>query len=217
MNTGATGGWSEMKLILGVIAEERGDINVLEKLTEKIIQPNKFSIKPFVSHGSGKLRNKCSSWISILSRRGCTHFVVLHDLDDKELTQLQQTLSTLVPKDFSSKTLVLIPVREIESWLMCDPKAIMEVFGMRDTPKLPSHPEAEVDAKKALSVAVYLASKKQYVNTIHNARIAEAMALSALSKCESFGDYPKFLNEASGRRSSKKRKKKATVRKRHRK
>ena len=47
---------------IGVIAEEKNDIDVIYELTCKIIKENQFSFSHFIGHGCGKVRKKCNAW-----------------------------------------------------------------------------------------------------------------------------------------------------------
>ena len=83
-----------MALKIGVIAEEHNDIDVIYQLTCRLTPENTFTFSRRVAHGCGRLANKCQSWSRDLVRRGCTHLIVIHDLDDKD----QNTLIIKVKK-----------------------------------------------------------------------------------------------------------------------
>ena len=178
---------------IGVIAEETNDVDVLYNLTCKLIDESTFSFKKFVGHGCGKLRRKCSAWASNLLSRGCSYLIVIHDLDNNNLDALQHELSVAIAHTSFESSLILIPVREMESWLLTDPQALMSVFNLRKTPKLPSKPETIIDPKKELTQVVWATGKKQYINTIHNAKIAKALRLNMIKKCKSFRPFPEFV------------------------
>lgn len=180
---------------IGVIAEEVNDVDVLYHLTCKLMDEASFSFKKFVGHGCGKLRKKCSAWASNLLARGCSYLVVIHDLDDADRSALHAELSAAVANAAFEASLILIPVREMEAWLLTDPQAITAVFNLKRKPKLPTQPESVVDPKKKLGQIVWAAGRKQYVNTIHNARIAREMRISKAKACKSFCPLPKFVTE----------------------
>lgn len=178
---------------IGVIAEETNDVDVLYQLTCKLMDESSFSFKKFVGHGSGKLRKKCSAWASNLLARGCSHLIVIHDLDNADLNVLQEELSAAIAHATFEASLILIPIREMESWLLTDPQAIVAVFKLRSTPKLPSRPETLMDPKKKLAQIVWASGKKQYFNTIHNAKIAKESRIQMVKKCKSFCPFPEFV------------------------
>ena len=182
---------------LGVIAEEKNDIEVLYELTRKLIHENSFSFSHFVGHGCGKLRRKCGAWAQNLMERGCTLLVVIHDLDERNEVELRATLEGHIKGLAFKHSVVLIPIEEIEAWLLSDPNAIKTVFKMRKVPRVPSHPESIRDPKQYLSNLVNKNSKSHYLNTIHNRKIAAELAIGSLKRCPSFSRYPTFLVEAT--------------------
>lgn len=180
---------------IGVIAEETNGVDVLYHFTSKLINESSFSFKKFVGHGCGKLRRKCSAWARNLLARGCSHLIVIHDLDSGDLGALHKELTAAVAHVPFEASLILIPVREIEAWLLTDPQAVAAVFKLRRDPKLPSRPETLQDPKKKLAQIVWTAGKKQFVNTIHNAKIAKASRISMVKKCKSFRPFPAFAKK----------------------
>lgn len=179
---------------IGVIAEDTSDVEVLYELTCKLMDERSFSFKKFVGRGCGKLRSKCSSWAHNLSQRGCQYLVVVHDLDRYKEADLRSQLSTSVsPADFDAY-LILIPKRELEAWLLTDSKALKTVFNMPKLPKIPANSENLTDPKKTISRIVRISTRKDYVNTIHNKKIAGAMRISKAKNCVSFRPYPKFIS-----------------------
>lgn len=185
---------------IGVIAEEDNDVEVISELIAKCIKRNAFSVSRFVGHGCGKLRNKCSVWATTLRDRGCAVIIVVHDLDRNSLTSLRRFLESAVATAKPENSIVLIPIEELEAWLLCDPAAIRDVFHMRRLPKTPNHPESVKDPKEYLEELVNKNSRTHYLNTVHNERIAAKMHLSCLSRCPSCSDLPQFLRPIFNRR-----------------
>jgi len=179
---------------IGVIAEDKSDVDVLYELTCKITEEADFSFKMFVGHGCGKLRRKCTAWAENLVRRGCSHLVVLHDLDNNIESELRAYLSSRVSDIGFDGYIILIPVREIESWLLTDALAIKSAFHMRKQPVLPGEPEKIMHPKEKLRDIVWNSTKKHYVNAIHNKKIASEIKIVRANKCQSFKPYPIFIS-----------------------
>ena len=95
---------------IGVIAEEKNDVDVLYELTCKVIAENSFRISHFVGHGCGKLRRKCRAWAENLILQGCTRIVVIHDLDNNTEAELRRQLDHELDGLRIERSLVLIPV-----------------------------------------------------------------------------------------------------------
>lgn len=179
---------------IGVIAEEYNDVEVLYELTCKLIDENRFSFSKFVGHGCGKLRKKCTAWAENLLKRGCTHLVVLHDLDRNNEQLLRLELTHCVSSIGFRGYVILLPIQEIEAWLLVDPKALKLVFNMDKIPKLPTSPEAVQHPKEKLRDIVWKSTGKHYVNTFHNKMIAAASHISKVKMCQSFRPYPIFIH-----------------------
>ena len=182
-------------MLIGVIAEDRSDIEVLYALTCKLAESSQFSFKPFAGGGCGMLRRKCTAWAENLLSRGCTHLVVIHDLDNNNEIKLRQEIMQQVKGIRFKRYIILIPVREIEAWLLADPEAIQTVFSLRKMPKVPKSPESILSAKEKLRDIVWQCGQKRYVNTIHNRKIAEHATLARLQICKSFTPYPAFIKQ----------------------
>ncbi len=182
---------------IGVIAEDVSDVETLYEFTCKIAPEASFRFMKFVGHGCGKLRRKCKAWAGNLKDRGCEYLIVVHDLDDRAEPTLRAELEALIPESEFSGHLVLIPVRELEAWLLCDSPALKTVFGSRLLPKIPAHPETLADPKKELRVRVRKAEGSQYLHTIHNKRIASASQVDLVEKkCQSFKPFVAFIQSA---------------------
>ena len=181
-----------MALNVGVIAEEQNDIDVLYEITCKLILEKEFSFSKFAAHGCGKLRKKCKPWSQNLIKRGCKLIVIMHDLDDNDVSDLRNELEKSVG-GIGTVHLILIPIHEIEAWLLSDPVAIKQTFHMKKLPRVPLHPETILKPKEHLRDIVWKYCKKHYINTIHNKTIANQTNLDKLSVCPSFLPYPKFI------------------------
>lgn len=180
-------------LIIGLIAEDDSDIDVATVILNKYAERSKFSIQKFVGNGCGKLRNKCASWAKNLINSGCRYIIVLHDADRLGEEKVRKTLvEKLSPKRFPN-AIIVIPVEELEAWLLCEPEAIRATFNLKEMPKTYKNCEAVNSPKEELCRIIYSASRKRYLNTVHNKRIAEKIQLASLRKCSSFQPLDKFI------------------------
>ena len=178
---------------IGIIAEAQSDIDVLYEITCKLTAENNFSFSRFVAHGCGRLRCKCRAWAQNLIQRGCTQLIVLHDLDDKDEIALRTGLKNDVSGIGFNGHIILIPIYEIEAWLLCDSTALQRTFNMTRTPGIPSQPERVRHPKERLRDIVWHECHRQYINTIHNKRIAAEIQIGQLNRCRSFRPYPSYL------------------------
>lgn len=185
-----------MSIFIGVIAEDISDVDVIEEIIAKKRKRNYFKIKKFVGHGCGKVRSKCRDWASNLRIQRCALLIVMHDLDENNLDELRAELQNALCPSPIAKHIIVIPIREIEAWLLADHHAINKTFGLHL--KKITNPEEIRRPKERLRDLVYLKSNKSkvYVNTIHNRRIAANASLKELGRCSSFVPLNDFLSHA---------------------
>jgi len=174
---------------IGIIAEDDSDVAVLRELTLTLLRPRVVGFKKFVGDGSGKLRRKCGSWAINLVKQGCPWIVVVHDLDQHNETDLRNQLTSAIAPARAPLSLVLIPKREIEAWLLYDQRAIASTFKAQKLPKLPGNPESLADPKKHLRDLVRKNYAKDYLHTIHNAQIASRINPNSLRPSRSFSPH----------------------------
>ncbi|MHB8085754.1 MAG: DUF4276 family protein [Dehalococcoidia bacterium] len=185
-----------MSVQIGIIAEEQNDVDVLYEFTCKLTAENSFQFSKFLGHGCGRIRKKCKVWALNLAKRGCTHLVVMHDLDELNENKLRTELASGIKGSKFASHIILIPIYELEAWLLCDAMALRKTFDMKILPGVPGTPETIRDPKKRLRDIVWKCCKKHYINTVHNKKIAQATNIKRLSLCPSFAQYPKFVKSS---------------------
>jgi hypothetical protein len=184
--------WKLSKKI-GIIAEDISDIEVVSEILAKYLNENDFTVKKFVGHGCGKLRNKCASWAKLLTKQGCSHILLFHDLDRHCETVLRNELEYKIRLQSVCDSIVVIPNEEMEAWLLSDPQAIKSVFSLKSKPKYIPDCEAIISPKEYLQKVVWALGRKKYLNTVHNKRIANLTSLNNLKRCRSFKVLDEYL------------------------
>ncbi|MET0107227.1 MAG: DUF4276 family protein, partial [Sedimenticola sp.] len=154
-----------------------------------------FSIKKFVGNGCGKLRSKCGSWASMLSKLGCEHIMIFHDRDRNDEKDIRHIIETKVCKVDYPNSIIVIPVEELEAWLLADAKAIKVAFNLKKAPKKIGNCEAIESPKEFLRDVVWNIGKKRYLNTMHNKKIAEHSNISNFLRCKSYRPFDKYVRE----------------------
>lgn len=185
-----------MGKVIGVIAEDYSDVEVLKEIIKKVFLKKPFKVNKFVGNGCGKIKGKCHQWSHILHKQGCESLILIQDLDNSEVGELTGELQVALEQCPISNYIVIVPVREIESWLLCDPDAIRQALNLEHLPKEVPNPEAILDPKNKMRDIIRVASKKsvRYLNTAHNHRIAAEARLEKLRKCNSFRPLEQFLS-----------------------
>jgi len=179
---------------IGIIAEDDSDVDVIRSIISKVTR-RKFGIGKFVGHGCGKLRSKCRAWSGNLRKRGCRVLILVHDLDSGDLGDLGTSLAGALAPCPINPNIIVIPVREIEAWLLADHEAIRKAMNISKQVGKVSNPEGIPRPKEHLRdlISVRSGHKIRYVNSIHNVKIAEACSLSSLRRCSSFRPLEDFL------------------------
>jgi len=180
---------------IGIIAEDNSDVEVVYEIFKKYIKDNEFKISKFVGNGCGKLRSKCDSWADNLFRSGCDYVFIFHDQDRCCKIKLRKLLENKIcPKEYPN-SLIVIPVEELESWLLSDSEAIKNVFGLKKQPKQIASCEDIKSPKEFLRDLIWTSGKKRYLNTVHNKKIAQETSLDNLKRCSSFSQFNDFVVE----------------------
>lgn len=177
---------------MGIIAEDNSDVSVIREITLTLLRPRTIGFKHFVGNGCGKLRRKCGAWARNLVLQGCPWIVVVHDLDVHDERQLRASLNAAVQPAGARASVILIPKREIEAWLLYDGRAIAAAFRERQHPPLPGNPESLSDPKKHMRDLIWRRYRKDYLNTVHNGLIARHIDVRQLRGSGSFAPHLTF-------------------------
>ena len=182
-----------MKL-LGLIAEDQSDVDVVRELTQKLARSN-FRIKRFLGHGCGRIHAKSRAWAEHLQRQGCSLLILISDLDGQRLTKLSATLHAAINPCPIQQHVIVIPVREIEAWLLADHEAITRALNLRRPMKKQPNPEAIQNPKERLRDLIRERSNGRisYLNTVHNEKIAKHVHIENLKRCPSFACFKDFI------------------------
>ena len=185
--------------VLGVIAEGKSDVEVVGVLAGKIAGRS-IPIRSAVGRGCGRLQKHALPWARELHRRGCTRLMLVCDLDQNDLPELTARLSKALEAAPIARRVVVIPVREIEAWLLADHEAVNRAFTGRRALKQQANPESLVDPKSRLGEWVSQRSERrvEYVSTVHNAQIARHAQVAQLRRCTSFRGFEAFVREHIG-------------------
>ncbi len=180
---------------IGIIAEDRSDVDSTRVLINKITCNNRIGIKSFVGKGCGKLKKKCSAWAGQLKERGCYKLILIHDLDRNDIVDLRIKIDMAIYPCPINKYLICIPVQELEAWLLSDPDGIKDAMKLRKAPKVKGLPENIDSPKEYLGKIIHIYSDGEiiYINTKHNQKIAHALSIDKAKRCPSFSPFHDFL------------------------
>jgi hypothetical protein len=190
-----------MRIHIGIIAEDKSDVEVIDAIIAKISKVP-YAIHRFVGSGCAKIRAKCGAWAQNLRDRGCKLLIVVHDSDNSDPNKLKNEIKAALGSSAVGSYLIVIPVREIEAWLLADHGAISRALKLSYPLNKISNPESVLRPKEKLRDLIYTKSRPQikYVNAVHNKKIAMECTLQNLGRCESFLALKTFLGDNLVRR-----------------
>jgi len=179
---------------VGIIAEDSSDIDTLNVLLRRIV-PTNFKLKRYDAKGCSKLTRKCCAVSKGWVRDNTTHIIICRDCDKNDCAALYRDLRSEVSSIDKHEELIciVIPIEEIEAWLMADHKAFNKRF-LKMNLKAINNPENVSNPKEFLSrQSRGKNSKPRYVNSIHNKELAGMVDIEAvINKCPSFHPFYSF-------------------------
>ncbi len=182
---------------VGIIAEDDSDVAAAKVLIRRLAKSDNIGFKKFVGQGCGRIKRKCQSWANTLKIKGCRYLVLIHDLDRNNLDALRTNLEAAISPSPIMPYLICIPIEEMEAWWLSDPQAIRKALNLQVTPKIKGHPQSIASPKEHIGTLVRQCSNKTkiYLNTEHNAKIAEHLSLSKARQCDSFIPFCDFVTK----------------------
>lgn len=185
-----------MAIRIGVIAENHSDIDIFEEIARKISK-KEIVLRKFVGRGCGKIKKECADWARNLKEQNCSLLVLIHDLDDNDLSRLKQQLNDALHPPSIKNNIVVVPVREIEAWLLSDESAIRSAMNIKSPVAAIGNPESIDNPKEYLERLVERKTngRKHYLNTAHNKKIAALLNIAKVKKCKSFLPLELFLSQ----------------------
>lgn len=191
------------ELMLGVLAEDSNDCDVIDTLigrilAEKQVLAGQYKVHKRADKGCAKLLRKARPWIRELTDRGCRSIILVHDRDRNDEAQLRTKLSALPVPDGVSR-LVCIPVEEIEAWFFASPKVLQLVCRERGASHVHASPHLIANPKEALKKLSLGANRRPRYSENDNTRLAAALELDACARrCPAFRELRQFIHQLAG-------------------
>lgn len=175
--------------MLGVLAEDKSDVASIIALLRRLLPRPNIHIQPKAFGGGAELVRKGARILELMKSCGCNGFVICHDADGPDPEAKRQEVHRCVvrPAQADHGACVLIPVQEIEAWVLADTSAISAVIPTLKLKPINS-PEQVRDPKERLrNLSRKRGAKPLYVPAIHNAKVLARADLEVLSsRCPSF-------------------------------
>lgn len=190
-----------------VLAEGDSDALMLRTIIERLSDDGKGGARVRVKEkgycGSGELYRIGARDLKALARLDFERFVVCFDADREcPKAKRDEIIQRVVkPAALQHPICVLIPIQEIESWILADLDALGRLFPhWRGRPKPIANPESIQDPKEHLRGLTSLnGGKPKYDHANHNQKIAIHLDLAAIErKCASFRPLLDLVRKGEG-------------------
>lgn len=186
-------------MIFAILAEDDSDRDSLKTLVRRIAENPSLTVLGKGFGGCGALQKNVCRFIDLFRSKGATHFVICRDADGPHAKprydELCNTLSGSITNEDAA--CIVIPVQEIEAWLIADPMAISSTIKSLRIKEVP-HPEHISKPKAWLVRQAQRLSKPKYAPRTHNPRIAEYLNINqVLNKCPSFQPLVDFVRNST--------------------
>jgi Txe/YoeB family toxin of Txe-Axe toxin-antitoxin module len=122
---------------------------------------------------------------------------LIHDSDGKDANKLHDSLSVSLDASAEAPHVIVIPVQEVEAWLLSDERAVTRALRLKNAVKRLPNPETIGSPKERLAKEIWQKSSRRitYLNTKHNRLIAHEAELAKLRRCPSFLPLDEFINQ----------------------
>ena len=185
-----------------ILAEDKSDVACLEVLIKRLKNNNSEKIKGKGFNGCGNMLNQGKRALKTHEQLGCNQFIICYDRDKDTVQQRYQEVISKIIKPSGIKIkkdniCILIPVEEIEAWILADIQAVSEVLpSWKPTQNFPS-PESVINPKEKLKqLSQIKKSRPLYDHETHNQDILKYVNLDTVkNKCASFRTLAKFIEE----------------------
>ena len=110
-----------------ILAEDRSDLETLRVLVKRTAGDASLRVKGRGYQGCGELLRKGAAQIQLFANLGCNRFLVCADADgpdpDDRYSEVRERV--VEPSGFA-ETCIVIPVQELEAWILADLPAVTQ-------------------------------------------------------------------------------------------
>lgn len=180
----------------GILAEDDSDIQTLKVIIRRLADDKTIPIRGKGFSGCGKLLKDGWKYLKSLPSLNCSRFIFAHDADQRNYREVQRQLfdSIIKPSGLRTSICLLIPVQEIEAWMLADLAAASNIFPGW-TPKSVPNPESISSPQEYLEKLSRLGGgRPRFSHAVHNEKLAKHIDLLKVSKhCPSFRPLEDFV------------------------
>ena len=185
-----------------ILAEDKSDVACLEVLIKRLKNNDSEKIKGKGFKSCGNMLNQGKRALKAHEQLGYNKFIICYDRDKDTVQQRYQEVISKIIKPSGIKIkkdniCILIPVEEIEAWILADIQAVSKVFpSWKPIQNFPT-PESVINPKEKLKqLSQIKKSKPLYIHDRHNQDILKHVDLKTVKdKCPSFKKLANFIEE----------------------
>ncbi len=174
---------------------------LLKVLIRQLAGNDRLPIRGKGFDGCGKLLKDGWKYLNSLPDLNCSRFIIAHDADQREPQVVRRELIDKIvkPSGVKSSFCLLVPVEEIEAWLLADIEAVSKIF-KGWSPDNITNPESNSDPKEFLEKRSRLeGGRPRYSDTTHNPKLAKHIDLTTVfNRCKSFRPLEEFVKNGKG-------------------
>jgi hypothetical protein len=172
--------------VYGLIAEDDSDVEMLTVLIRRLAYNSSLPVNKKGYAGCGQMLRKGAARLRLLADLGCTRFVVCYDADGPSGTARQQELTdqVLTPSGLPRRDcLALVPVQEIESWILADvDRAVPHAISSWRPDPIASPERIPSPKEELMRMSRDSRRRPRYAYTTHNGQVAKYLDLVRVSK-----------------------------------
>lgn len=180
----------------GILAEDDSDTQTLKVIVKRLAGNSSLTVKTKSYNGCGKLLRKGAKQLQLFKELSLTRFIVCHDADGPDPRQKHDLVIRKIvqPSGLSSDCCVVIPVQELEAWILADIECASNVFPSWK-PKPIENPESIPRPKEYVERLSRSSNHKpRYSHAVHNERMAKHLDLGKVAtKCSAFRTLVAFV------------------------
>jgi hypothetical protein len=185
----------------GLIGEDKSDVDTLKILIRRIANNDTVSIKAKGYSSCGEMLKKGARQLHLFKALGCKKFIICYDSDrDCPKKRKQEIVDKVISKvGFKGVFCALVPIQEIESWILADLKAVSKIITSWNPTEEINHPETVKDPKEYLEKLSRQQQRPRYSHATHNPIIARHLDIAKVSmKCSSFRPLIDIVKDSKG-------------------
>jgi hypothetical protein len=180
----------------GILAEDDSDTQVLKILVRRLAGNPSLHVKTKSFGGCGRLLRKGAKQLRLFGDLNLRRFIVCHDADGLDPSENRDLVMREIvrPSGMTSQCCIVVPVQELEAWILADIECACKVFGSW-RPKAIANPESISNPKEYIERLSRGDNRRPlYSHATHNEKMAAHLDLEKVkTKCRSFVALDAFV------------------------